>query len=299
MKRALYLAGILLTLGSCRSTVQTESLRQRIEQITSTRSADVGVSIVGLDGKDLVSINGDKHYPMQSVFKFHIALTVLNEVDNGRLALNQEVELKKSDLLPNTWSPLREKYGDGNVKIPLSEILQYTVAQSDNNGCDILLRLVGGTKRVGEYIHRIGITDFSIQANEEEMHREWNIQFSNWTTPSATTDLLKIFHDRKILSQSSFDFLWKTMIETTTGRNRIKGELPAGTPVAHKTGTSGTNDEGITAAVNDVGIVTLPNGKQFAIAIYVSNSKENSETNEKIIAEISRAAWDYFIGRGE
>jgi beta-lactamase class A len=85
------------------------------------------------------------------------------------------------------------------------------------------------------------------------------------------------------------------MCETSTGKERIKGQLPTGTLVAHKTGTSGTNAQGITAAINDIGIVTLPNGNHFVISVYVSNSKENTQTNEKIISDISKLVWDYFV----
>jgi beta-lactamase class A len=84
------------------------------------------------------------------------------------------------------------------------------------------------------------------------------------------------------------------MIETSTGKNRIKGQLPEGTIVAHKTGSSGTNEKSITAAANEIGIVTLPNGNHFAISVFITNSRENEETNEKIIADISKLAWDYF-----
>ena len=77
-------------------------------------------------------------------------------------------------------------------------------------------------------------------------------------------------------------------------KNRIKGQLPEGTIVAHKTGSSDTNEEGIIGAANDIGIVTLPNGRHFAISVFVTNSKENDETNEKIISDIAKAAWDYF-----
>jgi beta-lactamase class A len=276
---------------------QTDSLKEAIEQIISTKKADVGVSIYGLENKDILTINNDKHFPMQSVFKFHIALTVLNQVDKGNLSLTQKINIQKSDLLPNTWSPIREKYPNGNIKISLAEIIRYTVSESDNNGCDILLRLIGGAKIVNDYIHKIGIKDISIQATEEEMHKEWNVQFSNWTTPIASTELLKIFYEGKILSKKSYDFLWKVMSETKTGKNRIKEQLPSETLVAHKTGSSDTNEQGITAATNDIGIVTLPNGKHFAISVFVSNSKENNEVNEKIISSISKLTWDYFVSK--
>jgi len=289
------IAVILLYFFTSPVFAQTDSLRDRIEQIISTKKAEVGVSILGIENKDTLNINNSKHFPLQSVFKFHIALAVLKEVDKGKLSLNQKIYIQKSDLLPDTWSPLREKYLGGNVKVPLSEILKYTVSESDNNGCDILLRLMGGTKVVNDYIHKIGIKDVAIRANEEEMHQEWNVQFTNWTTPLAASQLLKIFYERKDLSKKSFDFLWKIMLETSTGKTRIKGQLPEGTLVAHKTGTSGINEQGITGAINDIGIVILPNGKHFAISVFVSNSSENTETNEKIIAEISKLTWDYYI----
>jgi len=87
------------------------------------------------------------------------------------------------------------------------------------------------------------------------------------------------------------------MVETPTGKKRIKGQLPEGTVVAHKTGTSDTNQQGITAAVNDIGIVTLPDGKHYAISVFVSNSAEDMERNEKIISDIGRFVWEYYTRR--
>ena len=293
MKKIFLISSILFSIFITSAFAQTDSLRNRIKKIITTKKADIGVTIYGFENKDTLSINGNKHFPMQSVFKFHIALAVLNEVDKGRLSLDQEVYIKQSDLLPKIWSPLRDDFPNGNIKLRLSEILSYTVSKSDNNGCDILLRLIGGVKTVQNYIDSLGLKDFSIQASEEEMAKEWNVQFSNWTTPISSLQLLKKFYDRKILSKTSCDYLWKILVETSTGVHRIKGQLPPNTQVAHKTGTSDTNKEGLTAAVNDIGIVTLPNGKHFAICVFVSNTLENIETNEKIIADITKLYWDY------
>lgn len=85
------------------------------------------------------------------------------------------------------------------------------------------------------------------------------------------------------------------MRESQTGLKRLKGQLPQGTVVAHKTGSSGTNKAGLTAAVNDIGIVFLPNGKPFFISVLVTDSNENAETNEKIIADIAKVMWDHFV----
>ena len=254
----------------------------------------IGFSAVDLHSGEIFSINGDKRLPMQSVYKFHLALAVLNQVDQGKLSLDQMILIRKGDLLPNTHSPLRDKYPNGDVEIPLSDLLSFTVGQSDNNGCDILFRLMGGPKKVNTYIHRLGISDVAIVATEEEMHQDEKIQFTNWTTPNATIQLLTTFYKKKILSKTSHAFLWKVMTESPSGPNKIKGKLPAGTPVAHKTGYSGANMAGLTAASNDIGIVTLPNGKHFAVAAFISMTKLEEKTIDSIIAELTQAVWNEF-----
>jgi beta-lactamase class A len=275
---------------------QKEDLRKEILKIANSKRADLGIYISGIEDQDTISFNGEKHYPMQSVFKFHIAIVVLNEVDQGRLFLDQKIHVGKEDLIQNTWSPIREEYPDGTT-LTLAEMLKYTVSQSDNIGCDLLLDLLGGTRTVNDYFHEKGYKDISILATEAEMHKDWPTQFLNWITPHESNKILNAFYGKELLSKQSTGFLSKIMTETATGKKRIKGQLPEGTVVGHKTGSSGTNEKGITAAVNNIGIVSLPNGKHFSISVFVSNSTEKLETNEKIIADISKLAWDYFLSK--
>ncbi len=279
------------------TTAQTlDSLRQNIQRIVSAKSVEVGVAIMSGDGKDTLSINGDKHLPMQSVFKFHIALALLSEIDKGKFSLQQKITIKQNELLPDLYSPIREKYPQG-VTLTLAEIVEYTVSQSDNVGCDVLLRLLGGPSAVEKYFLSNKFKDISIKINEETMQRNWDKMFLNWTTPKTANQVLSAFYrnDKKFLSKRSYEFIWNVMKATQTGKARLKGLLPEGTVVAHKTGYSGTNKEGIMAAVNDIGIVFLPNGRHFYISVFVTNSKENLDTNEKIIAEIAKATWEHFL----
>jgi beta-lactamase class A len=301
MTRILQLTALLFVLTISTTYAQTtDSLRQKIKEIVLNRNAEVGVSIIGNNGNDTLTMNGDTYFPMQSVFKFHIALAVLSEVDKGRFSLQQKITIAQKELLPNTWSPIREKYPEG-ATLTLSEVLGYTVSQSDNNGCDILLRLLGGPEKVEDYFIKNHFTNISIKASEEEMSKAWDVQFQNQTTPKAANEVLTSFYfnNQNLLSQASYDFIWEIMKKTDTGKNRLRGQLPIQTIVAHKTGTSGTNKMGITAAVNDIGLVFLPNGQPYFISVFVTNSKEDTETNEKIIADISKAAWDYFVAKTE
>ncbi len=283
---------------SCKPGVaQLSSLKPAIEAIVRSKQADVGLSVYHIESGDSLQIKGARHYPLQSVFKFHVALAVLDQVDKGRFTLNQQILIKRSELPAGTYSPIRDEYPTGDIRLSLADIIRYTVSHSDNNGCDILIRLLGGAKRVNDYIHSKGVKDLAIVATEADMHTAWNVQYGNWTTPAAATKLLTLFYRQKLLLKHSYKFLWETMTATTTGAKRIKGGLPEGTPVAHKTGTSDTNKEGVTAATNDIGIITLPNGQHYAISVFVAESKENGDANEQIIADISKVVWEYLAGK--
>lgn len=273
---------------------QQSFLDQKISSIIKDKKATVGVSVLGFENSFKYTKNAEKKLPMQSVFKFHIAAAILDFVDQGKLSLDQKILLTKDNLMQNTWSPLRDKYPNGFVEVPLSEILELTVAQSDNSGCDILLGLLGGPKTVQNFFDSKNVKNFQIISGEAEMHKDWNAQYENYTTMNSAVDVLKKFYDGKLLSEKSTEYLMKVMLSTSTGKNKLIEQLPKNTPVARKTGASGKNDAGLTGAENEIAIVTLPNGKHYAIAVFVSNSTETDAINCKMVSDISKVVWDYF-----
>lgn len=284
---------LLFLLISAFVFAQKSSLDQKISSIIKDKKATVGISVLGFEDSFTYNKNADKKLPMQSVFKFHIAAAVLDYVEKGKLSLDQKVPLNQSNLHENTWSPLREKYPNGGI-VPLSEVIEYTVAKSDNNGCDILLKLLGGTQVVQKFMNAKGVKNFQIKYNEEAMHKDWNAQYENYSTTNSAVDVLKKFYDGKLLSKKSTDYLMKVMLSTSTGINKLIEQLPKDTPIARKTGSSGKNNAGLTGAENEIAIITLPNGKHYAIAVFVSNSTETAEVNCRMISDISKTVWDYF-----
>ncbi|MGE8342448.1 MAG: class A beta-lactamase, subclass A2 [Flavobacterium sp.] len=272
----------------------TNELRNKLQQIISSKNATVGVSIKNIEDKDTLSINGNLKMPMMSVFKFHIALAVLHKVDEGKFNLTQEIFVKKKDLKEDTWSPMKEDYPEGNVSLTLDKILRYTVSHSDNNGCDILINLVGGTKYIQKFINEQGIKDFAIKVNEDQM-KTWKNLYINTTTPLATTELLEKFFKGEVLKEETTNYLYQIMVETSRGITWMKAGLPEGTELAHRTGISGTNDANLRVAMNDIGIVKLPNGKHLIVSVYLKDITEKKEDTEKIIADITKAVWNYFI----
>ena len=168
---------ILFLLISIFSFAQKAELKKEISKITEGKKATVAVSVLGIDFPfQYNNNNAAKKLPMQSVFKYHIALAVLDLVDQGKLSLDQKVFIKKSELLPNTWSPIREKNPEGNFEMPISELIEYSVAMSDNVGCDVLLRLIGGPKVVHDFLIYKGAKDTQIVYNEEIMQSAWKTQ---------------------------------------------------------------------------------------------------------------------------
>ena len=273
---------------------QNKELKRQILNVIESKNATVAVSVLNLENNKSISINGNKKLPMLSVFKFHIALAVLDQVDQKKLSLNQPIFIKKSELLENTYSPFRNEFPNGNLEKTLSELLQYMVSKSDNNITDVLINLVGGTETVQKFINSKGIKSCHIEADEAKMHERWENLYLNKSTTNSLNVALQKLHNGKLLSKSSTDFLMKTMLRTTTGANKIVAQLPKNIAIAHRTGSSGKNDSGLTAAENDIAIITLPNGKHYAISVLVSESMESEETNTKMIADISKIVFDYF-----
>ncbi|RJP74328.1 MAG: class A beta-lactamase, subclass A2 [Ignavibacteriales bacterium] len=288
---------ILFIYSNAASFPQTDSVRIKTLQIIEQAKGKVGVAVINLKTSDTLTVRGNEYFPMQSVYKFPLALAVLDKVDKGEISLDKKLFVSKSDLLPNTWSPLRDKYPDGNVFLSLDEILSNTVSLSDNNGCDILFRLMGGTAIVDKYIHNLGIEDIDIAFTEEEMHKDWQVQYKNRSTPLAMAELLYRFYYEDFLSKSSKDYLWRIMAATVTGPKRIKGLLTEGTVVAHKTGSSGEDENGIAAATNDAGIVQLDDGSGFVIVVFVSDAAADEETREKVIAQIAKTVYDAYLNK--
>lgn len=295
MRKLFY--AMLFSLASFQTFAQTiNDLRQELNQIIKTKNATVGISIKGIEDKDTLSINGNLKAPLMSVFKFHIALTVLDQVDKGKLSLEQKIFVKKKDLKEDTWSPMREDFPEGNMYLTLDKLLRYTVSHSDNNGCDILIDLVGGTRVIQKFINKQGIKDFVIKVNEDQM-KIWKNLYVNTTTPLATTDLLEKFYNGKVLKETTTEYLYQIMVETSRGITWMKAGLPENTELAHRTGMSGTNDKNLRVALNDIGIAKLPNGKHFILSVYLKEITETQEDTEKIIADIAKATWGYFVSK--
>lgn len=271
----------------------SDALRGQIEKISHSAQGRVGVSIMLLETGKSADFDGDQRFPMQSVYKLPIGMAVLNIVDSGKLSLEQKVRVEKGDLVPPALhSPIRDKYPNGGIDLSVRELLRYMVSESDGTACDVFLRTVVGPDQVTGYLHGLNILGIVVATTEKEMARDEMVQYQNWATPKAAVALLAALHEGRGLSASSRTLLLQLMTETTTGPGRIKGMLPTGTTVAHKTGTSGTLG-GLTRATNDVGLITLPDGNHLAIAVFVSDSRANPATREGVIAKIARAAWDW------
>lgn len=274
------------------STSKTAALQNQIKEIAAEAKGKVGVSALLLDdGSALASLNSQEHFPMQSVYKLPISMAVMKAVDAGKIKLTDKVSVSKSEMVGlAAHSPIRDRHPNG-ASLTVEELLRYALSESDGTASDVLMRLAGGPAAVQAYLTELGIKDLIVLDTEQTLTQDKTAQYRNWSTPDAAVALLRALHERRGLSESSQGLLLKLMTESTPGAKRLKGLLPAGSQVAHKTGTSGT-DKGMTAATNDIGIITLPNGKRIAIAVFVSNSPADGATREGVIAKIAKAVYE-------
>src|SRR5581483_585232 len=188
--RFVLLSSAILGLPVAAISQQDAALRSAIQRVVDTSRARVGVAIEGLDFRDSIVLNGERKYPMQSTYKFPLALCVLYQIEQGRYTLATKVHIAKSDLDTNTMSPMSRKYFGESVDLSIDELLNYCVSESDNIACDLLFKYVGGTHAVNDYVHSLGVSEIAIVATERQMRKSWSVQYSNWCKPAAMLGLL-------------------------------------------------------------------------------------------------------------
>jgi beta-lactamase class A len=287
------------TKNNQQDTAPKPALQDQINEAASQAKGHVGLTAIVLEsGETIASLNSQDHFPMQSVYKLPISMAVMKAVDAGRIKLSDKVSITKSDMVGSAaYSPIRDKFPQG-TSLTVEELLRYALVESDGTASDVLLRVTGGAAAVQSYMGELGISEMKVVDTENAMSRDHSVQYRNYATPEAAVALLRALDERRGLSEASQALLLKLMMDSRPGAKRLKGLLPSGTVIAHKTGTSGT-ENGMTAATNDIGIITLPNGKHLAIAVFVSDSTADEVTREGVIAKIAKAVWDALAGKNE
>ncbi len=303
--------------------VASDSLTRELERIARRVGGEIGIAAIHLESGIRVSVNGDRRFPMASVSKVPMALEFLRRVDAGEVSMGERLVLPITDFRPG-HSPLASWSGGRPVTVTVDSLFRLMVKVSDNTATDAILGMAGGPERVTSRLRELGIVDMDVDRSEartfadlvgipdtvpeselyryshfrlrdalpDSVRQEARIAYGadprDTATPEATARLMAELWSGAGLTRESRDLLLETMRESRSGPRRLRGHLPRDTPVAHKTGT-------MAAAVNDVGIITLPDGAgHLAVAVYVNTLHRTTYRRERTIAQASRAMYNYF-----
>jgi beta-lactamase class A len=304
------------------------TLTDEWRQIAAQTDGTVGAAALHIGSGQHVGLHANDRFPLASVCKLPIAINILAMVDEGKLALNDDIEIPLYDVVPGV-SPVAERWPK-QTRFPLNELLELMVAKSDNTAVQTLFRIGGGASGMAARLRKWQIDGMRVDRSERQCAldaagvkqippvAEWTPGMAeeltakitrreraaamrrflgdprDTATPNGTVLLLRKAFRRELLSKALTVRLVEILEATTTGSARIRGMLPRGTVVAHKTGTAATV-LGLNGATNDAGVITLPNrAGQVAIAVYVKGSTRDLGTREGVIARIAKAAFDYW-----
>lgn len=298
-------------------------LERQIEFLSRSTDAVVGVSALHIESGRYVSLRGTEPFPQASAVKVPIAVQIMALADEGKLSLGKMITLRPSDVHPGSGK-IGELLFHPGVALSIENIMELALVVSDNSAADLMLREAGGPAAVTERMKILGLNGIRVDRSIAVLLADWggvkNLPpESEWTrdmwdklfdavpeadhltarrvqlrdprdtaTPADMTKLLARIWKKDLFSPVYATKLVEVMERCETGKARIKGMLPPGTEVAHKTGSVG-------GVVNDVGIITLP-GKagHVALSIFTKGSNRPEEVSEKTVAEISRTVYDYF-----
>ena len=233
---------------------------------------DYGASIV--DGKASYGHHYDEPFAMHSVMKFPQALYVAHYLREHRLTMVDSVLVSKDSLDATTWSPMLDTFS-GERYFTYAELLRWSLAQSDNNACDILFASCGMPAEVEKYIHSLGFKGIHISLTEKEMKQNPQRAIENSSTPREMAELLEWFYRHRNDNQN-LTFVWRTMAECSTGLERIAAIVPKDARLIHKTGSGFPYSDGLQDR-NDVGIIVFSDGSHIAISVFAPRTKAESD----------------------
>lgn len=317
------LVTVLFSLSLIASAQSSDPALQRLEReiarLGKASGGVTGATAIHLETGRRVSLNGNERFPMASSYKVPIAVQLLTLVDQGKVRLDQMIELKASDLHPGSGT-LTGLFNKPGIALSVRNLMELMLLISDNSATDVCLRLAGGGEAVTARMKELGLNGITVSRPTIGMISDWlGVAESDWSseelkykrtltdeerkaaakkfeadirdtsTPEAMAELLVKIYRKEILKRESVELLYDIMRRCQTGDARLKGLLPAGTEVAHKTGTIG-------GTTNDVGIITLPdNAGHVAISVFIKSSEKEVPQRERVIAELARAVHDYFL----
>lgn len=288
----LLLAGLLA--AGCRGA--HAPLQSRIDRLLDTCAGRIGVAVLLPD--DELVVHDDAPLPLLSVFKFPLAVAVLERAERLGIPPTQRVEVRPERLIANTHSPLRDSLPATGGSVTLETLLRYSVSYSDNIACDLLLDEIGGPEALEAFLRERGCDGCSIRVDEAAMHDDPATQRCNTAPPSTIARLFDRLLRGELLGPKATDLLRNLLETTVTGPNKLRAGVPADIRLGHKTGSSDRID-GVRIADNDAGYLLFPDGRRCCIAVFVTDSPADDDANAGTIAAVARTVCDYLAEQNE
>lgn len=272
------------------------ALSDSLRSLVAGAPGEVGIAVI-FDGRDTISIGNDVRYPLMSVFKLHEALAVCHELDSRDAGLDTVLHISRGELADDTWSPMLNRYPEGDIDVTVGELIDNILIDSDNNASNVLFERICPVSRTDSFVRSLGIEDsFKLVVMESDMQREHDKAYLNWSSPRACAGLVdKVFHD-SVVSADKQQHIIRAMKACDTGKARLSAGLAGsrGVTFAHRTGSGYTNERGEVVAVNDIGYVALPDGRGYSIAVLVKDYAGMQEDAEHLMARISAVVHNHF-----
>lgn len=267
----------------------TQLLSDSISAIAAGAPGEVGVALI-VNNTDTIVVNNRSVYPMMSVFKLHQGLAICDDFDRRGISLDSVVTIDRTELDPDTWSPMLKDHPDSSISLTVRDLLKYTLISSDNNASNFMFKNLVSVDRTDKFIAKIiPRNSFKIAFSEEEMKADHDKAYENYTSPLGAASLMNRLFADSLLNSSKQSFIIKTLKQCSTGKDRIAAPLldRQGIVIAHKTGSGYRDANGVLAAHNDVAHIVTPEGISYTLAVFVKDFKGNEEEASKVIAKIS------------
>jgi beta-lactamase class A len=269
-----------------------ESLEARLAPLAKAHKGKVAIAVKHLGTGEGYYLNADEPMPTASLIKLAVMIETYQQVAEGKVKLSDPVTLRKEDKVPGSGI-LTDHFSEG-ASFPLRDAVRLMIVFSDNTATNLVLDKIGvgsTAKRMEEW----GFPNTKIHAkvfkgSTTSVFPERSKQFGlGSTTAREMVGLLEKLHAGKLVSPAAC----KEMLEhlkKCDDKDKFPRLLPAGTVVAHKTGS-------INAARTDAGILYLKSGP-VAVCVLTAENEDQSwradNAGNLLCAKVAKEVYDYF-----
>lgn len=271
-------------------------LESRLKPLIDAHEGQVAVAVKHLETGETFIHRDAEPMPTASLIKFPVMVEAYRQSAEGKVDLAKMVTLTKEDKVQG--SGILTTHFSAGATFSVRDAIRLMIVYSDNTATNLVLDQIG-LPATSKYMEELGFPNTKIHAKvfrrDTSIAPDRSQKFGLGSTTAADmVKLLELLHQKKLVNETACADMLDHMLRCED-REKFPRFLPAGTKIAHKTGS-------VDAVRTNAGIIFSPAGP-IALCVLTNENKDKrwviDNAGNKLCADVAKAVYDHFNPPGK